>query len=136
METTIIKKIGFGIFKDKKILMVRSHKNSEVFYLIGGKIEEGESNEDCVIREAKEEIGIDIIPGTLKLITEFNGPADGRENTLLEMGFYTGEFKNEPTPSREIAELGYFDSSYDPKHMSVISKQQIIPWLKENGYIN
>lgn len=136
MEPKIIKKIGFGIFKDKKILMVRSHKNTEVFYLIGGKVEEGENDEECVTREVKEEIGVDIIPGTLKLLTEFNGPADGRENTLLDMKFYTGEFTSNPTPSREIAELGYFDSEADPKHMSVISKTQILPWLKEKGYIN
>lgn len=136
MEPKIIKKIGFGIFKDKKILMVRSHKNAEVFYLIGGKIEEGENDEECVVRETKEEIGIDVNPETLKFLTEFNGPADGREDTLLNMRFYTGEYKNDPVPSREIAELGYFDSNSDPMHISVIAREQIMPWLLENGYIN
>ena len=136
MEPKIIRKIGFAIFKDKKIMMVRSHKNAEVFYLVGGKFEEGENDEECLVRETKEEIGIDVNPETLKFLTEFNGPADGKENTLLNMRFYTGEYINESVPSREIAELGYFDSNSDPKHISVIAREQIMPWLLENGYIN
>ena len=136
MKSNVIKKIGFAIFKDKKILLARSHKNAEVFYLIGGKIEEGEGDAECLVREVKEETGSEVVVQSLKFLTECNGPADGKENTFLQMRVYTGEYLNEPMPSREIAELRYFDTTADPKQVSVTAREQVFPWLKDNGYIN
>ena len=52
----IIKKVALAVFKDKKMLQVRSKKHPEVFFTLGGKIEEGETDIECLKREINEEI--------------------------------------------------------------------------------
>ncbi|HCB22720.1 TPA: DNA mismatch repair protein MutT, partial [Candidatus Daviesbacteria bacterium] len=47
----IIKKIALAVFKDRKMLQVRTSKQPEVFYTLGGKIEKGETDLECLRRE-------------------------------------------------------------------------------------
>lgn len=131
----VIKKIALAVFKDKKILMVRTHKNDQVFYSLGGKVEEGETEKECLVREVKEEIDVDVDPDSLKFLEEFEGPAHGKENTLVNIRLYKGELKSEPKPSGEIAEVQYFDSTTDHKFLSETAIQFFV-WLKERGLIN
>ncbi len=49
---------------------------------------------------------------------------------------YLGKLIGEPKASSEIAEIGWFDSNSDPNKLSVMAKKQLIPWLKQHGYIN
>ncbi len=68
----LIKKIGLAVFKGKKILQVRTNKQDKVFYALGGKIEEGESDLDCLNREVKEELGCEIEKSSIKFLYEFS----------------------------------------------------------------
>lgn len=131
----IIKKIALAVFKDKKILMVRDNENDEVFYSLGGTLEEGESDEECLIREVMEEISCEIEPASLQFLEEFEGPAHGKENTLLNIRLYKGDLIGDPKPSQEIVEYQYFDTSTDPKHLSEMAIK-FFSWLKAHGLIN
>ena len=48
------------IIKDRKILGVSRKDNPTAFGLIGGKVDEGETPEEALIRETKEETGLNI----------------------------------------------------------------------------
>ncbi|MEX0881621.1 MAG: NUDIX domain-containing protein [Candidatus Saccharimonadales bacterium] len=132
----VIHKVALAYFKDGKIMVVRDNKNEEVFILPGGKIEEGESDLECLEREVKEELSVDIKPGSAKFIHAFLGPAHGKDGTLLDVRLYQAEFTGEPTPTEEIVEIDYFDSSTDERKISEIGRTQILPWLKQHDYIN
>jgi 8-oxo-dGTP diphosphatase len=134
----LIRKSGLAYFKDKKILMGRDNKNDTVFIMIGGKVEEGETYEQCLIRETQEELEVEIEPSSIKLLKEFYGPAHGqdKDKVLLNINLYQADIIGEPKTTEEIVEIDYFDSGTDPKHISEIGQTQIFPWLKEHGYIN
>lgn len=131
----VIYKVALAIFKDKKMLQVRTKKQTEVFYTLGGKIEKGESDIECIKREVKEELGCEIDEKSLKYLTTFEDVAHGKPG-MLNIKMYKGSLKGEPKPSSEIVEIGWFDTSSDPKNLSVIGKRTIFPWLKKSGYIS
>jgi 8-oxo-dGTP pyrophosphatase MutT (NUDIX family) len=133
-QPTIIYKTALAVFEDKKMLMVRTSKNEDVFYTLGGKVEPGESDIDCLHREVKEEAGVEITPGSLTFLEEFEAPAYGRENTLVNVRLYQGTLAQMPTPSSEVVEIKYFDSSIDKKHLSPLT-ELIFPWLQSKGLI-
>jgi 8-oxo-dGTP diphosphatase len=136
MQTpTIIYKTALAVFKNKKMIMVRTTKNAEVFYTLGGKIEEGESGIDCLNREVKEEAGVEIVKNSLNFLHEFEAPAYGRENTLVNIKLYEGKLVGEPTPSSEVVEIKYFDSTVDKKHLTDITLD-MFSWLKAQSYID
>lgn len=135
-EPRIIRKVALALFKDKKLMQVRDNKNDEVFYAVGGKVEPGESDMQCLKREVKEELDVDLEDSTISFLHEFTGPAHNKSNTLLNVKFYEAKLVGEPSPAEEIVEIGYFDSSSDLKHLSEIGREQFFPWFKEHGYIN
>lgn len=132
----MIEKVALAVFKDKKMLQVRTYKQEEVFYTLGGKIEDGESDIDCLKREVKEEIGCELDEGSLRFLTVFQDVAHGKKGALANIRMYTGKLIGEPEPTSEIAEIGYFDTSSDKKHLSEIAQRLIFPWLKEHRFIN
>jgi 8-oxo-dGTP diphosphatase len=49
------------IIKDKLILSISRKNNKNKFALIGGKVEDGETPEQAIVREVKEETDIDLL---------------------------------------------------------------------------
>lgn len=132
----IIKKIALAVFKNKKMLQVRTKKNAQVFYTLGGKPEMGESDLECLKREVGEEIGCSIDESSIKFLTEFEDVAHGKGNALVNIRMYGGKLIGEPKPSSEVAEIGWFDTTSDKKHLSIIAQRTIFPWLKKHRLIN
>ena len=132
----IINKIALAVISKKKVLMVRSSDQEEVFYTLGGKIKEGELDLDCLKREVWEEVGCKIDEDSVKFLTVFEDVAHGKDETLLNLRFYEGKLLGEPKPSSEIVEIGWFDTKSDKKHLSLIAQRTIFPWLRDRGYIN
>jgi 8-oxo-dGTP pyrophosphatase MutT (NUDIX family) len=134
-EPTIIRKSALVVIKDNKILMTREGQNEFVFYMLGGTIEDGESEIDCLLREVVEEAGVQVDANSLKYLAEFENGAHGKINTRVNIKLYYGELVGEAVPSSEVVEIAYFDSSIDPKHLTPVS-EEIFAWLNAQGYIN
>ena len=56
--------------KEGKILLTKSHKWFDKFTLPGGHIEVGETMKEAVIREVKEEVGLDVEVAEMLLMQE------------------------------------------------------------------
>ncbi|MDP3948079.1 MAG: NUDIX domain-containing protein [bacterium] len=131
-----IRKVALAVFKNEKLLQVRTKSQESVFYTLGGKLEEGESDMECLKREVKEEIDCEIDVVSIKFLTEFEDIAHGKGGALVNIKMYEGKLVGIPKPSSEVVEIGYFDTGSDKKHLSTIAQRTIFPWLKKQGYIN
>ena len=89
----------------ENILSVRSHGRDR-FYLPGGKIDPGETAREAIKREISEELGVDLIPGTLRELGTFAGQGHNQpDGSVVRMTCFTGHYSGTLAPASEIAEL-------------------------------
>lgn len=131
----VIQKVALAVFKNKKLLQVRTHKQNHIFFTLGGKIKQGESEVECLKREVWEEVGCGLDELTIKFLHEFEDVAHGK-GALVNIRMYEGELIGSPKPSSEVVEIGWFDTKSDKKYLSTIAQRTIFPWLKQHGYIS
>ncbi|NLE80381.1 MAG: NUDIX domain-containing protein [Rhodococcus sp.] len=106
--TAQIRTAAFAYIRDRRLLQARSAGKS-AFYMAGGKIDRGESPEDALHREIREELDATIVASSISELGVFEAPAYGHPpGTALHMTCFTGELTSEPKPTSEIAELRYF----------------------------
>ena len=118
-----------AILKDDHILLILLHamKMGKTYWLIpGGGIEEGETEEECVIREMKEETNLDV--QVVRLILDEPSPAEGiykwNKTYLCEPVGGAASPGHEPEPEARdyiISQVKWFDlrddSEWGPKLM-------------------
>jgi ADP-ribose pyrophosphatase YjhB (NUDIX family) len=68
------------IIHDKKLLLVKGPKKYKEFWTPGGKLEEGESDIDCLKRELKEELNAKVILS--KFFREYASKSPYHKNTI------------------------------------------------------
>ncbi|MDO8470770.1 MAG: NUDIX domain-containing protein [bacterium] len=134
--TDIIDKLAWLHVKDRKVLVTRS-KGKDAWYIPGGKREQGETDEQALLREIKEELSVDLLPQSLQYVETFKAQAHGKpKGTFVQMTCYTGEYEEGTlTPSSEIEEMNWFVSDTDPGILSPVDRI-IFAWLKERNLID
>lgn len=129
----IIDKLGWIYIKDKKLLGACSKKKN-VYYVPGGKREEGETDKEALTREIKEELDVELIPESLKFINRFKAQAHGKpEGVILQMTCYSGNFKGEINPSSEIKKVAWL--THKDREGATLMFKLILDWLKEKDLI-
>jgi uncharacterized protein (TIGR00730 family) len=115
--------------QDGRLLTVRTH-GKERFYLPGGKREPGESDPAALLREVREELGVELDPSTLRchdiVVDKADGFAAGRQ---VRMVCYTATHTGEFRPAREIAELRW-STPADTPHLAPATAQILHSALK------
>lgn len=61
MQKSYIDKLAYIYLKDGKVLITLSH-GKDTWYIPGGKREAGESDQEALTREVKEELNVDLVP--------------------------------------------------------------------------
>lgn len=122
-----IDKLAWILIKHKKLLCVRS-VNKSLFYTPGGKREVGESDEEALTREIKEELMVDLIPNTINYANTFIAQADGKSDGIqVKLTCYFADYDGELTPDTEIEEMAWLNSSNRDK-LSIAGKL-VLDWL-------
>jgi 8-oxo-dGTP diphosphatase len=130
----LIDKIAWIHIVDRKILSTRS-KLKDTFYIPGGKRENGESDEQTLIREIQEELGVDIVPETIRHVGTFEAQAHGKaEGVIVRMTCYSAECLGVPQPASEIEEMAWF--VHQDRERSAPVDKIILDWLKEQDLID
>lgn len=111
MEKIYIDKLAFIELRDRKVLETKS-RGKDTWYIPGGKRDDGESDEQALIREVKEELNVDIDPATIVHYGTFEAQAHGKpEGTLVRMTCYQAKYRGELTPNAEVEMMDWFDYS-------------------------
>jgi len=132
-----IEKAAGIIIKDRKVILTRSF-GKNVFVPPGGKLEGSESQVAALIRELKEELGIDVTEQDLEFIDNYFAEAAGGSGKPLKMGAWmVKKYAGDMSPQNEIDEVAEVGSEL-PEGMEVgsIFEHNVIPYLKQNDLID
>lgn len=128
-----IDKLAWIYIEDRKILSTRS-RGKDIWYFPGGKREAGESDEEALIREIKEELTVNLIPESLQFFGKFEAQAHGHaEGITVVMTCYLANYQGELKPDAEIEELAWL--TYADKSKSSDVDQIIFDYLKNQNFI-
>ena len=122
------------LIKDGQILLVRHEKNGKSYYLLpGGGVEFGESVAEALVREFKEEVGLDIKVGPMVLVHDSIPPDQHRQVLNLYFVVSSDQFDIRVTPDAVLRDAAFFSLSDFPK-MTVNPdvKLEIMEGLKNN----
>ena len=127
----IIDKIALIKIKNGQVLSTKS-KGKNKYYFPGGKREIGESDEQTLIREIKEELSVEIVPNSYKYIGTFKAQSDGmKDGIIVKMTCYSADFNGTLKANNEIEEIKWLNYA-DINTVSAVDKI-IFDFLKEKG---
>jgi 8-oxo-dGTP diphosphatase len=137
MDAEIIHKAGGILIHDRKIMLER-HGGVDTYILPGGKLEEGETPAQALIRELQEEFAISVSEDVLEAVGSFQSPAVHRPDRIVHIdAFIVKKWDGEITLHDGIEEVIWINSlDKDRLKLSSIVLQHILPLLVEKGLID
>ena len=134
MQKDFIDKLAFIEIKNKKVLVTLS-RGKDKWYISGGKREVGETDQQALMREVKEELSVDLNPKTIKYYGTFKAQAHGKPmGTMVRMTCYTASYKGKVEVNNEIEKYDFF--SYSQKELTSAVDHLIFDDLKKRNLIN
>lgn len=96
---------AIALVRDRRVLMVTA-RDRDVYYMPGGKIDPGETAAEAAVREAREEVALELDPAAVEELFEVRVQAHGEpEGRLVHMRVFGAETDAEPRPSAEVGAL-------------------------------
>ena len=125
--------VGALFIKDNKLLLNKPRKRN-IYQLIAGKIEDGETPFEAMCREASEElIGVILKNECFEQILEFDeiASSDGVTNIHYYLFKYNGVFDGKLCSSSEIESFLWYDTSISNYEFSPSLNHVIFPYCRE-----
>jgi 8-oxo-dGTP pyrophosphatase MutT (NUDIX family) len=129
-----IHKIAAVVIQDNKFLMVRK-KGRDIWTSLGGRIEDGETEEQCLLREIKEEASCNA--KIIKKLGDFSEKACF-DDAMLRLSTYLVELEGEINcEDPELEEVKFIDKDYEEQGIkpSLTITKQIIPFCSKDGLL-
>lgn len=140
-HSTVLPIAALCYVRDGALLTVRK-RNTNMFMLVGGKIEDDESALEATLREAREEVGMSIVADDLQPLGRFYSPAANEPGTWIDSTvFYISVSSSDdgpitaPQALAEIEELAELDlypqrSAATETTLAPLLRQQVVPLLR------
>jgi 8-oxo-dGTP pyrophosphatase MutT (NUDIX family) len=132
--TQVIEKVAWVHLDEGRLLTARTH-GRDLFYLPGGKPEPGETIEQTLVREIREELGVTLDASSIARLLVVEAPADGKPaGTVVRTVCCTAEAAGTPRPCAEIAEIAYLTHGDRPRASA--TTRDVLDHLAATGRIH
>ena len=129
----LIDKIAWLHLEHGRLLSTRS-RGKDRYYIPGGKREAGETDAQTLLRETKEELTVDLDPGSIQHVGTWEAPAHGHPaGVLVRMTCYRAAYTGQLQAAAEIEEVLWLTYRHRPEVSAV--DQLIFDWLREQGLL-
>lgn len=134
-KVDIYKSAGI-LLKDRKLLVTRS-TGKDFFVSPGGKIETDETSQEALLRELREELGIEVEQPDLSEFGTFYAQAAGETDKFIKMDvFLVTKWYGEIVPSSEVEEVIWINFRDKGINLGSIFRHDVLPKLKEMDLID
>lgn len=115
--------------RDGQVLTVRK-RGTRRFMLVGGKLEPGEPALDAAVREAREEVGLQV--GDLALLGRYRAAAANEPGHDVVSTVFTATLPGTPVAAAEIEELRWMSITDDLDHddLAPLLEHHVLPALR------
>lgn len=94
----------------------------------GGKIEPGEAPDAALVRELREELGLEVDAGRLTPLGRFNAPAANELGRIVEADLYRLVVAEEVRPAAEIEEIAWIEpSETSDRILAPLTRDHVLP---------
>ncbi len=125
--------VGAAIVQEGRLLLVSKRAAPDVFYLPGGKLDEGESTTSALVRELGEELGV--VPSSLSPFAEVRELA-ALEQVPMQMTVFIVRIDGAPRALSEIADLAWFDPAERFRgRIAPAVEKHVVPRLQQRGLL-
>lgn len=127
---------GLVTLSNNKMLLAYS-KNKKAWYLPGGKMDEGETAVEALVREVEEELSLTLSPGDLEYLLHVTAHAYGEPmDVIMEQDCFLYDLQEEIHASHEIGAVKYFSfEDYLLEPVRVVGVIEVFNFLKSNDYL-
>ncbi|QIL77033.1 NUDIX hydrolase [Hymenobacter sp. HDW8] len=133
LNPKLIDKIAWLHLHEGKLLSTRS-RGKDRYYIPGGKREAGETDEQTLLREIKEELTVDLQPTSLVYRGTFEASAHGHAaDVVVRMTCYSAYYTGTLQPAAEIEEVIWHSYQHRPQVSAV--DQLIFDWLRQQSLL-
>jgi 8-oxo-dGTP diphosphatase len=127
-------KAGLLHLKDGRILLCRKKHTTALLILPGGTLEPGETAEECLRRECREELG-DVEVSNLSYLGHYESPAAGQDGKTVRIELFAGQLEGLPAAHSEIQDLVWFGPNDDAELLAPSLRHVIFPDLHRRGLL-
>ena len=127
-------KAGLLHVKHGRVLLCRKKHTTELLILPGGRLEPGETAEECLRRECREELG-EVEVSNLHHLGDYESSAAGQDGKTVKIELYAGELQGTPAAHSEIQDLVWFGPQDDAALLAPSLRNVIFPDLRRRGLI-
>jgi len=122
------------VVQDNKFLMVRKH-GKDIWTSLGGKVEPGETEEACLLREIKEELDCDA--RLLRKLGDFEEKAVFDDAIVCLSAYHTELLGSVRLIDPELQEYRFIGKEYEKDGVKLppLIERQIIPRLVSEGLL-
>ncbi len=129
-------KAGAIILNREGRLLIAKSKKNPYWIFVGGRTEPGETLEQCLRREIKEELGTELAQCSFYMESPIEKASGDPQGRTIQIFAYRAEIAGEPRPSSEVEALHWLsaeDYRREAFPLGSVLHDHVIPRLIEDG---